>query len=85
MGAIVTAISMVQSALGVIGALKGSAQVAKVTGYVQDAVGVVDALTPLITGFGSGKEVTEDDVRQALAGRDAALKALDDLIAAKDV
>lgn len=83
MGAILSAVSMIQSALGVVSMFKGSAEVARVTGYVQDAVGVVNALTPLVTAFGEGKEVTEQDVADALAGKDKALADLDALIKAK--
>lgn len=83
MGALLSVLPMFNTALSVIGAFKGSAQVAKVTGEIQDAVGVVTALTPLVQQFGSGKEITADDVRAALAGKDAALKTFDDLIEAK--
>jgi hypothetical protein len=84
MGAILGVTSAIQAALSIIGAFKGDAQTAKVTGYVQDAVGVIHALTPLVTQFGNGREVTPEDVRAALAGKDDALKAFDDLIAQKD-
>ncbi len=83
MGAILSIIPMLNTALGVIGAFKGSAQAAKVTGYVQDAVSVVTALSPLVTQFGSGKEVTEEDVRAALAGMDTALNEFEATIKAK--
>lgn len=80
---ILTVLSMLTQALGVVGQFKGNAQVAKTTGYVQDAVQVVGALAPLVQQFGAGHEVTPDDVRAALAGKDAALKSFDELIAAK--
>lgn len=80
MGAILSVVSMIQTALSVVGAFKGSPQVAKATGYVQDAVSVVNALTPLVNQFTAGHEVTEDDVKAALAGKDAALAVFDDLI-----
>lgn len=83
MPAILTAVSLIQTALGVIGAFKDTPQVAKVTGYIQDAVGVVTALTPLVTAFGNGVDVTESDVRAALASKDKALADLDAMIAAK--
>lgn len=83
MGAILQVIPMITNALSVIGSFTGSAKVAKVTGVVQDAVSVVNALTPLVTKFGQGHEVTEDDVREALAGKDAALAEFDALIEAK--
>lgn len=51
---------------------------------VNDASMIIAALMPLIDGhLNGGKEVTEEDVRQALAGKDAALKRLDELIAQK--
>lgn len=83
MGAILSAVSMIQTALAVVGSFKGSPQVAKVTGYVQDAVAVVNALTPLVNQFAAGQDITEDDVKAALAGKDAALKMFDDLIKQK--
>jgi hypothetical protein len=84
MGAILGVTSLIQSALGIIATFKGNAEVAKVTGYVQDAVSVVSALTPLVTQFANGTEVTPEDVRVALAGKDDALKAFDDMIAQKE-
>lgn len=78
-----TLIGLINPAMAILGAFTGSAQEAKISGTVQNAVGVVNALTPLVTQFTSGKEVTEADVRDALAGMDGALKNLDDLIAAK--
>lgn len=81
MTAILSILPMIQTALGVIGSFTGSAKLAKTTGYIQEAVGVVTALTPLVTQFGSGKEVTPEDVRAALAGKDAALAAFDAEIA----
>lgn len=83
MGAILSILPMIQSALSVIGQFKGNATLAKTTGYIQDAVGVVTALTPLVQQFGQGKEVTADDVRAALADKDAALAEFDRLIAEK--
>lgn len=84
MGALLSILPMLSSAIDVVGKFTGSAQAAKVTGYVQDAVGVINALTPLVTQFASGKEVTPEDVRAALAGKDAALSEFDELIKAKD-
>lgn len=77
MPAILTILPLIQSALGILGQFKGSAAQAKATGYIQDAVGVVTALTPLVQQFTGGKEVTQDDVRAALAGKDKALADLD--------
>ena len=81
--ALLSVIPMISNALSVVAAFNGNANVAKATGYVQDAIGVVNALTPLVTQFGRGEEVTEDDVRAALAGKDAALEDFDRLIGAR--
>jgi hypothetical protein len=81
MFAIASLLPMIQAALGVIGAFKGSAAQAKTTSKVQDAISVVAAVTPLIQQFGAGTEVTEDQVRAALAGMDAALADFDAEIA----
>lgn len=83
MGAILGVLPMIQSALSIVGQFSGSAAVAKTTGYVTDAVGVITALTPLVKSFSEGNEVTEEDVRAALAGKDKALLEFDDLIKAK--
>ena len=83
MGALLQVLPLLQTALSVVSGFQGNAQVAKASGIFQDAVGVISAVSPLIAQFGAGKEVTEEDVRAALAGKDAALKALDDLIAQK--
>lgn len=80
---ILSVVSMIQTALSVVGAFKGSPQVAKVTGHVQDAVSIVTALTPLVTQFGAGTDVTPADAKAALAGKDAALAEFDRVIAAK--
>lgn len=83
MGAILSILPMLSQAIGVIGSFTGNAQAAKVSGVVQDAVGVVTALTPLVQKFGAGEEVTPDDVRTALAGKDKALADFDAAIKAK--
>jgi len=83
MGTLALLLPLIQSAVGVLGAFKGSAAQAKATGYVQDAVGVITAISPLVDQFANGKEITPDDVKAALAGKDAALAQLDALIAAK--
>ncbi len=72
---------VLQSAIGVISSFSGNAQAAKVAAHVQDAVSVVTALTPLVQQFAGGQDVTEAQVRTALAGKDAALAALDAEIA----
>lgn len=77
---IFTAISLIQTALNVVGSFKGNAQLATTTGYVQDAVSVIGALTPLVQGFASGKEVTETDIRNALAGMHTAIAEFESLI-----
>lgn len=83
MGAILSAVSLIQTALSVVSTFKGSPQLAKTTGYVQDAVAVVNALTPIVNQFAAGHEVTEADVKAALFGKDQALQAFDDLIKQK--
>ena len=83
MGSLALILPLIQSAIGVLGAFKGSAVEAKATGYVQDATSVITALSPLVDQFANGHEVTPDDVKAALAGKDAALAQLDALIAAK--
>ena len=82
MSPILSVIPLITGALDVIKMFNGNAQVAKATGYVQDAVGIVNALTPLVVQFGRGDEVTEDDVRNALAGKDQALADFNKAIAA---
>lgn len=77
------ALPLLQSALGVIGAFKGTAQQARATGYVQDAVSLIGALYPLLEQFSKGADVTPEQVKAALAGKDEALKQLDDLIASR--
>ncbi len=84
MGAILGVTSAIQAALGIIGAFKGNAQVAKITAQVQDAVSVVTALTPIVQSFTSGQEFTLEDVRVALAGKDVALSAFDAEIARQE-
>lgn len=74
---------LIQPALAVIGAFKGTAVEAKATGYIQDAMGIVGAVMPLIQQHADGAEVTLEDTRVALAGFDTALGTLDDLIKQK--
>lgn len=78
---IATLLPVLQSALNVFGAFEGSAAQAKASAAVQDAVGVIQAVVPLVQSFSAGTEVTEDQVREALAGKAAALAALDAEIA----
>ena len=81
MFSILSILPILQSALAVFGAFKGTAAQAKVSTIVQDALSVVDALTPLVQSFGKGKEVTPAMVKKALAGKEAALAAFDAEIA----
>lgn len=87
-----TVLGMINPAIGVITSLVGSLSGAgsqtaekfgKVAGQVQDAFGVVKALTPLVEQFSNGNEVTPEEVRAALAGADTALNEFDRLIAEK--
>lgn len=84
MPAILAVLPLLQSAISTIAAFKGDAAAAKTTGYVQDAASVIAAVTPLVQSFANGNEVTPDDVKAALAGKDAALSEFDKLIAQKD-
>ena len=53
---------------------------------VTDALSVTNALMPLLQQQLNGqKEVTDEDVRVALAGKDAALEQLDALIAERAI
>lgn len=47
---------------------------------VNDAVAVIQALLPLIQQSVEGKQVTDEDIRNAVAENDAAMKRLDELI-----
>jgi len=80
-------LGLINPALGLIGSFVGSAatseSVTKITSQVQDAVGVVTALAPIVQQFGNGEEVTPADVQSALDGMDAALATFDKLIAEK--
>jgi hypothetical protein len=81
MNVILGLLPMLNSAIGVFGAFQGTAAQAKMSGTVQDALGVITALTPLVQSFASGTEVTPEQVRVALAGKDAAIAAFDAEIA----
>jgi hypothetical protein len=78
---ILTVLSLINQATGVIAAFKGGAVAAKVSGAVQDAVQVIGVLTPLVKQFGDGEEVTEAHVRAALDGMHNALASFDAEIA----
>lgn len=83
MGSIFSVVSMIHSALDVVAKFQGGPELALVSGHVQDAVGVVNALTPLVTQYAAGKEITPEDVRTALAGKNSALAEFDRMIAEK--
>lgn len=76
-------LSLLQPAIDVYGAFKGTAAQARASSVVQDAMGVIQALTPLLTQFSSGTEVTLEDVRASLSGFDSKIDELEALIAAK--
>jgi hypothetical protein len=84
MNPIVSILPLLNSALAVIAAFKGTAAQAKAASVVQDALAIIGALSPLVQQFGSGTEVTPDQVRAALAGKDAALAAFDQEIARQE-
>ncbi len=81
MPALLALLPLLNTALGVFGQFKGTAAQAKATGYVQDALSIVNVVTPLVQQFGNGKEITPDQVRAALAGKDKALADFDAEIA----
>lgn len=72
---------LVQSAVDVLAAFQGTAKAASASKAVTDAAEVISAAAPLIESFTSGQEVTEQDVRDALAGMDQALASFDAEIA----
>jgi len=76
-------LALITGAMNVITTFKGSAAMAKTTGYVQEAVATIGALAPLVTQWGNGEEVTLEDTRAALAGMNGALSKLDEIIANK--
>jgi len=80
---ITTILQLIAGAVQVVQSFDGDAKVAKATGYVTEAVGTIAALTPLVQQWASGVEVTLEDARAALAGKDGALARLDDIIAGK--
>lgn len=80
---IATVLTLIQGAMSVLTAFRGTAATAKITTTVTEAIGTISALTPLLQSFGNGNEVTPEDVRAALAGKDAALAAFDKAIADK--
>ena len=77
-----TILPLISGAVQILTQFNGSAKVAAVTPYVAEAVGVITSLAPILQGYANGTEVTEDDVRAALAGKDKALAELDEAIKA---
>jgi hypothetical protein len=77
-----TVLPLVSGAIQILQQFNGNAQVAKVTPYVTEAIGVVTSLSPLLQSYAAGTEVTPDDVRAALAGKDKALAEFDEAIKA---
>jgi hypothetical protein len=84
MNPLIAILPLLNSALAVVAAFKGSAAQAKASALVQDALAIIGALSPLVQQFGSGAEVTPDQVKAALAGKDAALAAFDQEIARQE-
>lgn len=80
---ILTAVELGKRAFDTIAGFTGNAAAAKASAAVQDAVSVIAAVTPLVQSFANGQEVTPEQVKAALAGKDAALAEFDKLIAQK--
>ena len=86
LNAIAGVIGLINPALSVISAFVGEAnasKVTKITDQVKDAVDVVTALSPFVTAFGEGKDVTPEDVRASLANSAERLATFDELISQK--
>lgn len=81
MNVLTTILGLINPALGILGAFTGSAKAAKASDAIQDAINVVTSLVPLVDQFASGKEVTPEQVRSALAGMDHHIAAFDTEIA----
>jgi hypothetical protein len=77
------ALPLMSSALEALSVFKGSASMARTTDYVQSAINVVSALTPLLQQFSVGAEVNESDVERAITGLDSDIAVLDALITSK--
>lgn len=75
-----TILTLINGAVSVLGAFSGNAKVAQATPYITEAAGVITSLAPLVQSYANGQEVTAEDVRVALAGKDAALAAFDQAI-----
>jgi hypothetical protein len=79
-----TVLPLINGAISILGQFGGvSSTVAKATPVITEAVGVITSLSPLLDSFSKGQTVTADDVRAALAGKDAALAEFDKVIASK--
>lgn len=72
---------LLKAAADTIAAFTGNSDAARVDSLFTNATGVVNAVAPLINSFTQGMEVTEDDVRNALAGSDQAIADFDQAIA----
>jgi len=77
-----TVLPLISGAVEVLGQFSGNAKVAKATPYVTEAVGVITSLAPVLQSYADGHDVTTDDVREALAGKDKALADFDEAIKA---
>jgi hypothetical protein len=79
-----TVLPILSGAVQVLSQFSGvSSTVAKATPLIGEAVGVITSLSPLLDNFSRGQTVTADDVRAALAGKDAALAEFDRVITQK--
>lgn len=80
---IVTAVELGKRAFDVIAGFSNNASMVKASSAVQDAVNVLNAVTPLVDQFAKGRDITPDDVRIALEREGAALTEFDRVIAEK--
>lgn len=80
---ILAAVQLGRTAFDTIASFSGNAKAAKASAAVQDAVSIIGAVTPLVQSFANGQDVTPEQVKAALAGKDAALAEFDRLIAEK--
>lgn len=72
---------LIKNAADVIQTFTGTAEEARSNSVITDALEIIGATAPLVDSFARGMEVTEEDVRAALAGMDQALDAFDAEIA----
>lgn len=73
-------VPVLTSALNAIAAFTGSDQAARNSNIITNAVDIIGALGPLVEDFAAGSDVTEEDVRSALAGMDEQLATFDEEI-----